>query len=180
MACPCGRGSVMSSPGCRCCRVYPWAVWCLTIFSVACAGTQTRQEENVSMDDEAKIIEAHREFQSAWSSGDVDAVMGLFTEDAVRVGIAGDVQHGRTEIRAAMERVLTQAFRGATVQIERGTVRFIADDVALWQGAIEIRPAGSSTPLKGYSVDVMKRVAGRWLILETHPKAFPPSPVDPQ
>jgi uncharacterized protein (TIGR02246 family) len=125
-------------------------------------------------DDESAIIESHEEFAAAWSRGDVDAVMALFAEGAVRVGVAGDAQEGRGEIRSAMERVLTSVFRGATLEIERGTVRFLGPDVAIWRGNILIRPAGAPAPLRGHSVDVMKRVGDRWLILETHPKVFPP------
>jgi hypothetical protein len=67
-------------------------------------------------------------------------------------------------------------FRGASLEIEHGTVRFLGPDVAIWRGNIVIRPAGAPAPLRGHSVDVMRRVGDRWLILETHPKVFPPPP----
>jgi uncharacterized protein (TIGR02246 family) len=93
----------------------------------------------------------------------------------VRVGVGGDIQRGRDEIRAAMDRVLTLVFPGATITISAGEVRRLADDVAVWRGAIAIRPVGAPAPLQGYAIDVMKRVDGRWLIVETHPKLFPPA-----
>ncbi len=125
--------------------------------------------------DEASIIEGHERFAAAWSKGDVDAVMQLFADDAVRVGVAGDVQRGRAEIRGAMEHVLTRVFPGATVTIARGEVRFLAADVALWRGSISIQPAGAPTPLHGHAIDVLKKSARGWLIVETHPKLFPPA-----
>jgi uncharacterized protein (TIGR02246 family) len=125
--------------------------------------------------DEAAIIEVHERFAVAWSTGDIDTLVELFAEDSVRVGVAGDTQRGRDEIRAAMERVLTRVFPGATITIPPGDVRLLADDVAIWRGALAIHPAGAPAPLHGYAVDVMKRIGGRWLIVETHPKLFPPA-----
>jgi hypothetical protein len=37
-----------------------------------------------------------------------------------------------------------------------------------------IQPPGDAAPLKGYVVQLMKKVDGRWLVLEAHPKLFPP------
>jgi hypothetical protein len=31
-------------------------------------------------------------------------------------------------------------------------------------------------PIKGHVVQLMKKVAGKWMILEAHPKLFPPPP----
>ncbi len=47
-------------------------------------------------------------------------------------------------------------------------------ELAVWQGGLLIKPPGSL--LKGHVVQVMKKVNGRWLILEGHPKFFPPAP----
>src|SRR6266542_410931 len=35
-----------------------------------------------------------------------------------------------------------------------------------------IQPPGGASPLKGYVVQLMKKVDGRWLVLEAHPKLF--------
>jgi hypothetical protein len=64
---------------------------------------------------------------------------------------------------------------GAVVRQERGSVRMLTPEFAVWQGGLEITPPGSASPLKGYVVQVMKKVEGRWLILEGHPKFFPPT-----
>jgi len=39
---------------------------------------------------------------------------------------------------------------------------------------MQIAPGGAAPPLRGYVVQVMKKVGGRWLVLEAHPKLFPP------
>jgi hypothetical protein len=50
----------------------------------------------------------------------------------------------------------------------------LTQEYAIWQGGLEIiAPDGSSR--KGHVVQVMKKMDGRWLILEAHPKFFPPA-----
>jgi len=127
-------------------------------------------------EDQTQITDLHHDFIATWSRGDAKALVAFFATNATRVGVAGDVQHGQAEIRAAFERLFAGPFKGATIVSEPGTVRMLGNGFALWQGAIEIRPAGAPPPMRGYALDVMEKVNDRWLILETHPKAFPPPP----
>ena len=128
------------------------------------------------MSDESAIIDLHQQFAAAWSHGDLETLLGMFTEDATRVGVSGDVQHGRGELRAAFTRMFGGAFQGAQVKLERGTVRPLGSQYALWQAPIEIVPSGGKPGIRGYSVDVMQKVGSSWKILETHPMFFPPPP----
>lgn len=125
---------------------------------------------------EQAIIAETQAFQEAWSRGDAKAAASFYTEDAVRVGASGDVQHGRAEIEAAYRRLLRESMPGAKLNQEPGTVRVLNSELAVWQGGIEILPPGGAPPLRGHVVQVMKKVSGRWLILEAHPKLFPPPP----
>jgi len=125
------------------------------------------------MEDEQAIIGETEAFAQAWNDGDAKRAASFFTEDGVRVGAFGDVQHGRSEIEAAYDRLLHQTMAGAKATQERGSVRMLSPDLAIWQGAIEIVPPVGS-PMKGHSVQVMKKINGRWLMLEAHPKFFPP------
>ena len=125
-------------------------------------------------DEQQSIFGEIEAFSQAWSRGDSTGAASFFTEDGVRVGAAGDVEHGRVEVEAAYERLLHGPFAGASVTQERGTVRMLSPDLALWQGAMTIQPPGDAAPLKGYVVQLMKKVDGRWLVLEAHPKLFPP------
>jgi uncharacterized protein (TIGR02246 family) len=122
------------------------------------------------------ILREVQAFSEAWSRGDSAAAAAFYTEDGVRVGAMGDIQHGRGEVQAAYDKLLHGLFAGATVHQERGTVRSLGPDLALWQGGMQITPAGGGAPMRGYVVQVMKKVAGRWLVLEGHPKLFPPPP----
>jgi uncharacterized protein (TIGR02246 family) len=126
-------------------------------------------------DESSAIFEEIDGFTKAWNEGDAKAAASFFTEDAVRVGAFGDVQRGRAELESAYDRLLHQTMSGATVTQERGTVRMLGPDLAVWRGGMEIRlPDGSSR--RGHVVQVMKKVGARWLVLEAHPKLFPPLP----
>jgi uncharacterized protein (TIGR02246 family) len=148
-------------------------------FGCAATGRQAMMPHDTSTD-EAAILNLHESFADAWSRGDANALVAFFTADAVRVGAAGDTQRGHEEIRGAFERLLSGPFAGASVKLDRGSVRFLGPDVALWQGGLEIMPGGDRPPLRGYAVDVMKKAGASWLILETHPKLFPPAPPAPR
>ena len=126
--------------------------------------------------DEQSIFGEIEAFTNAWNKGDAKLAASFYTDDGVRVGAFGDAQHGRAEIEAAYERLLHQTMPGAVVKQERGSLRMLSPELAIWQGGLEIVPPGSGSTLKGHVVQVMKKVEGRWLILEAHPKIFPPPP----
>ena len=128
----------------------------------------------MSTKDNDDIYKENNSFLEAWNNGDAKAAASFFAEDGVRVGAMGDIEHGRGEITAAYENLLHKAMPGAKVKMEKGTVRMLTPELAVWQGGLEIGKPDGSPPLKGYVVQVMKKVQGRWLILEAHPKLFPP------
>ncbi|MEX1180221.1 MAG: SgcJ/EcaC family oxidoreductase [Cucumibacter sp.] len=125
--------------------------------------------------DEDAIVAEIDAFSAAWNKGDAKLTASFFTEDGVRVGAMGDRQQGRVALEAAYDRLLHGPLAGATVRQERGTVRMLTPDLAVWQCGLEIRPKGGA-PMPGHVVQVMKKIGGRWLVLEGHPKLFPPSP----
>ena len=126
-------------------------------------------------EDEQTILNETASFAVAWSKGDAKLAAGFYTEDGRRVGAFGDIQNGLLEIEAAYERLLHQTMPGAVVKQERGSVRMLTAELAVWQGGMEIIPADGGASLKGYVVQVMKKAGNRWLILEAHPKLFPPA-----
>jgi uncharacterized protein (TIGR02246 family) len=122
------------------------------------------------------IIGETRAFAEAMNAGDAALAASFYTEDGTRVGGFGDTQHGRKEIEAAYHRLLHEVMPGARLEQERGTVRMLTRVLAVWQGGLEIIVPGSEVPYRGHVVQVMKKVKGRWLILEGHPKLFPTPP----
>src|SRR3990172_4284547 len=132
--------------------------------------------EKMTTDDEETIMNETASFAEAWSKGDAKAAAAYYAADGTRAGAFGDIQHGRSEIEAAYDRLLHQTMPGAVVKQERGSVRMLSPELAIWQAGIEIIPPGDGSALKGYVVQVMQKVEGRWLVLEGHPKLFPSPP----
>ena len=126
--------------------------------------------------DEQTILSETEAFAKAWNKGDAKAAASFFATDGVRVGAFGDVQRGQLEIEAAYDRLLHNTMTGARVKQERGSIRILSPELAVWQAGIEIVPPDGSPSRKGHVIQVMKKVEGRWLILEAHPKIFPPFP----
>ena len=129
-------------------------------------------------EDELAIFREIQAFTEAWSRGDAKAAASFYTEDGVRVGAGGDVQRGRAEVEAAYERMLHGPFDGARVTQERGTVKMLGPDLAVWRGGIHVTPGASGASgasIEGYVMQIMKKVGGRWLVLEAHPKLYPPT-----
>jgi uncharacterized protein (TIGR02246 family) len=147
------------------------------LFSLPClvsfSQRKTLKTSNMNSKEVEAIIKATEDFQEAWNKGDAKAAALFYTEDAIRVGAFGDVQHGIAEIEAAYEKLLHQTMAGASVKQERGNVRILTEDLAIWDAPIEINIPGNSEPLKGYVVQVMKKLNGKWMVLEAHPKIFP-------
>jgi uncharacterized protein (TIGR02246 family) len=132
--------------------------------------------ELIMLDENDMIRKETKAFTEAWNRGDARAAAAFFTENGLRVGAFGDVQNGRDEIEAAYTRLLHETMPGATVNQDEGSIRILSSDLAIVQGGIEIIPPGDASPLRGYIVEIRKKVGGRWLILEAHPKLYPPVP----
>lgn len=131
------------------------------------------KEPILKQHEEKLIFKTTDDFQQAWNKGDAYAASMFFTEDAVRVGAFGDIQCGRKEIERAYDKLLHETMPGATVKQNQESVRMLTPELALWQGNIEIIPANGDSSMKGYVIQVMKKVNNKWMILEAHPKLFP-------
>ena len=66
------------------------------------------------------IIREVQAFSEAWSHGDAKAAASFYTDDGIRVGAAGDMQQGRSELEAAYNQLFHGPFEGAKVVQERG------------------------------------------------------------
>ncbi len=153
------------------------AIWLVAIWlaSWGYAGVPMNQMNQIEIE---TIIAETRAFAEAMNAGDAAAAASFYTEDGIRVGGFGDTQHGRAEVEAAYNRLLHETMAGAHLNPERGTVRMLTPELAVWQGRFEIVIPGREKPIKGHAVQVMKKVGDRWLILEGHPKIFPPPPAE--
>jgi len=130
----------------------------------------------ITTKEEDEIYKENNSFMEAWNQGNAKLAASFFTEDAGRVGAMGDIEHGREEIEKAYDKLMHKTMPGAKGKTEKGTIRMLTNELAVWQGGLEIQKPNGSPLMKGYVVQVMKKVNNRWLILEAHPKFFAPPP----
>ena len=149
-----------------------------SLVAMACAPAVARPADDAAshVADEENISNELAQLAAAWSRGDAEGAASYYAEDGLRVDPMGEVEHGRAKIAAAYSRVLHGGFAGAKFTVARGSIRWITSDVALWQGGLSIAPPGDAPVKKAYLVHLVKRVNGRWLILEAHPKLLLPVP----
>src|SRR5262245_48500156 len=96
--------------------------WLAFAFALGVAGCTTCPKPETSMPSSTDAEAIYREieaFSDAWSKGDAKGAALFYTDDGVRVGAMGDIEHGRAEIEAAYDRLLHGPFAGATVTQER-------------------------------------------------------------
>jgi uncharacterized protein (TIGR02246 family) len=146
----------------------------LFILIISC-NQQSKQKGGIVMNEkeEQAIYNETELFLEAWNQGDAKVAASFYTEDGVRVGAMGDIQHGRGEIEKAYDNLMHKAMPDVKAKQEKGTIRMLTPELAIWQGGLEIQNPDGSAPMKGYVVQVMKKVNGKWMILEAHPKFFP-------
>jgi hypothetical protein len=95
--------------------MFKWLVLALVLFVVGCATCPKPEAPMPSSDDAEAIYREIQAFSDSWSKGDAKGAASFYAEDGVRVGAAGDVEHGRQEIEGAYDRLLHGPFSGATV-----------------------------------------------------------------
>ena len=148
----------------------------LSVLSLTISCNQQSNQKGgntMTTNDEENIYKENDNFLEVWNQGDAKAAASFYTEDGVRVGAMGDIEHGREEIAAAYDNLLHKGMPGAKAKMEKGTIRMLTPELAVWQGGLEIHKPDGSPPMKGYVVQVMKKVNNKWMILEAHPKLFP-------
>jgi uncharacterized protein (TIGR02246 family) len=126
--------------------------------------------------EEQLIDQVENSFHDAWNSGDAKKIGSFFTDDGIRVGPDGVIQHGRNEIEEVYDKLL-KVMPGSTIKYEPGITRILCDDFATWQCKLEITQVGDKAVIHGYSFDLLKKVDGQWQILEAHPKMIGSLPV---
>ena len=130
---------------------------------------------SMNASDIAGIEQVQRDFKAHWTAGDAAACAAAYTEDGVRVGSRGDVQHGRAEIQRAYAKLFSGPFQGASITNGPPSLRPLGHDYALCEAPFTITTA-RGTVIEGFSLDVMQKLRGRWWMLESHPRLYPSSP----
>ena len=111
----------------------------------------------------AKALQATIDnYVAAYNAGDVDKVMGFWTEDADFVDIRGGFHQGRDLIAALFRRGFANN-EGRTLKLTSEAKKFLAPTVAMDDGILELTSADGEVSRGRYAV-VWTNVDGDWRI----------------
>lgn len=119
--------------------------------------------------DEQAILRVEAAYDSAWRSGDVDALLLCFAPDAVIVSPPGDVANGLAEIETMFRQLFAGDAAGSNHSSEIVRITFVTDDVALVDGVATVqgfRDLGTpdAQPLVHRFSDVLVKQGDAWAI----------------
>lgn len=121
--------------------------------------------------DDAAIRDVQAQQEAAWNAHDAHAYTQLFADDADLINVLGWWWKGRDEAERKLASAFAFVFAQSTLHVEEVSVRPLADDLALahvtWSmtGARSPDGSGGNIPQHGIETQLLRRTAGRWLIL---------------
>jgi uncharacterized protein (TIGR02246 family) len=122
-------------------------------------------------EDERLVRTVERDYDAAWTAGDIDRLLTLLTPDAVIVNPYGGVARGTAEIETMLRGVRDTDDPSSTHTSVVTAVYFVTDDVALADGEATIErivlpgQAAPGTYSHSYT-DVLVRRDGVWRIAQ--------------
>ncbi|GAB7541351.1 YybH family protein [Cupriavidus sp. 8B] len=136
-------------------------------------------------DDEQAIRQVEARWEDAWNRHDMDALAGLFTDDAAFVQVNGRRWDGPAEIKKNHALVHAMMFKESVWTNHDTDIRFLAPEVAVvhqtWGLKGDRNPDGSPRqPREGIFTQVFVKRDGKWMITaaqNTNIAIVPGSPV---
>jgi uncharacterized protein (TIGR02246 family) len=101
-------------------------------------------------------------FSRAYNKGDLDALVGYWTEDAEFIRESGKTYTGREAIRSLLKASLA-ANKGSKQSIKATSLRFVKPDVVSAEGLVTMTTADGETDTGRYAALWVKH-GGKWLI----------------
>jgi uncharacterized protein (TIGR02246 family) len=112
--------------------------------------------------EEAAIRKANQAFSAAFNKGDLDALAGLWTDDAEYITETGKAHRGKQAIRALLKKSMT-AHKDSKQEIKVHSIRLVKPDVALVEGTVTMTTKDGTTEHGRFSA-VYSKHESKWLI----------------
>ena len=117
--------------------------------------------------DAQAIREAGARYLQAMERGDAKALADLWTADGDIIDDQGTVMNGRETVALAVQPATGQPVQGNGLRMKETQLRFLAPDVAIEDGTVEIVPAGAaghaSTPAPAGASAARGRFTATWV-----------------
>jgi uncharacterized protein (TIGR02246 family) len=104
------------------------------------------------------------DFAEAWNLHDAKAMANLHTEDVNFVNIFGQWWRGRSDVEENLRIAHRTALAKSKILLDIEQVRFIAQNVAVAQGTMELIDAPPETSERCHSIRVLVKERGGWRI----------------
>jgi uncharacterized protein (TIGR02246 family) len=112
--------------------------------------------------EEAELRKTGVAFSQAFNKGDLDALVGFWTEDAEFIRESGKTYKGREAIRSLLKASLAEN-KGSKQSIKATSIHFIKPDVVSAEGVVTVTTPDGETDSGRYAAIWVKR-DGKWLI----------------
>ena len=127
-------------------------------------GSGLAAQTPMSGNEEVAVRKVISDFADAWNRHDAKAMADLHTDDVNFVNIFGQWWKGRSEVEERLRRAHTTAFSRSRMLVNTEMVKFLAPNVALVHGTMELQDAPPETMGRCHSSRVLAKENGRWLI----------------
>lgn len=143
-------------------------VWTIMLLVVATSWAGSASGAGRSRD-ETEILDVQARQAEAWNRHDAKAYAELFTTDGDVVNVVGWWWKGRVEIEAKLTDAFAFTFRDSVLTIEDVDIRFLTSRIAIarvhWTMTGAKTPPGIPEPRNGIEIQVLRKQAGKWLIV---------------
>jgi uncharacterized protein (TIGR02246 family) len=99
------------------------------------------------------------DYQAAFNKGDVKAITGLYTADAIRLGPDGQLLKGHEAIEKGYTESFAGPLKGAKLTLQQGGTQVHSADVKVIEGRYS---ATGANTLTGRYVNTIVKKAGAW------------------
>jgi uncharacterized protein (TIGR02246 family) len=114
--------------------------------------------------EELAVKQVISDFAGAWNRHDAKAMAGLHTEDVNFINIFGQWWKGRSEVEERLHSVHATAFARSKMLVNIEQVRFLASNIAVVHGTMELVDAPPETLGRCHSIRILVKANGSWLI----------------
>jgi uncharacterized protein (TIGR02246 family) len=112
--------------------------------------------------EEMELRKTGEAFSQAFNKGDLDALVGFWTEDAEFIRESGKTYHGREAIRSLLKASLA-GNKGSKQSIKATSIRFIKPDVVSAEGVVTVTTPEGAVDTGRYAALWVKQ-GDKWLI----------------
>jgi uncharacterized protein (TIGR02246 family) len=130
---------------------------------------------------EAAIRERVKQYESAYNSGNADAVAAIYAVDGTHTYALGFTHRGRLEIANGLKEQFSGPMKGTRIAITPLHVRSLSPHVAVEEGAFSVSgltdvSGKTLPPVNGFCLSIYQKDGNQWFAVAVQCMVPPPPP----